>query len=185
MYCHRTVIVATQKCKHYLLGNHFTRVVDQSCGVVAADFMGPLTVINLGNHHIIIVGGHFTKHIETAALPSIETTLIGQVFLDKVVFRHGAPQRFLTDGRTNIRSKLMEQLCKELNISNFFYVKLPPLCDSSVELINAVTKQIITMHAASDHKVWDIYLPSATYVYNTILSKTSGDAPFFWPITET
>ena len=51
--------------------------------------MEPLTVINLGNRHILIVGGLFTKHIETAALPSIETTLIGQVLLDKVVFRHG------------------------------------------------------------------------------------------------
>ena len=69
--------------------------------------------------------------------------------------------------------------------SAIFYVKLPPQCDSSVELINAVAKQIITMHAASDHKVWDIYLSSPTYVYNTILSKTAGDAPFFWPITET
>lgn len=101
--------------------------MDQSCGIVAADFMGPLTVINLGNHHILIVGGHFTKHIETAALPSIETTLIGQVFLDKVVFRHGPPQRFLTDGRTNFRSKLMEQLCKELNISNFLRQATTPM----------------------------------------------------------
>ena len=35
------------------------------------------------------------------------------------------------------------------------------------------------MHAASDHKVQEIYLPAATYVYNSSLSKASGDAPFF------
>lgn len=66
-----------------------TQCVSSPWEFVAADFMEPLTVINLGNHHILIVGGLFTKHIETAALPSIETTLIGQVLLDKVVFRHG------------------------------------------------------------------------------------------------
>ena len=35
------------------------------------------------------------------------------------------------------------------------------------------------MYVARDHKDWDTYLPSATYVYNTSLSKTTGDTPFF------
>ena len=38
---------------------------------------------------------------------------------------------------------------------------------------------IIAMHVALDHNGWDTYLPSATYVYNTSLFKTKGDAPFF------
>ena len=35
------------------------------------------------------------------------------------------------------------------------------------------------MYVASDHKDWDTYLPSATYAYNTNLSETTGDTPFF------
>ena len=57
--------------------------------VIAADCMAPLPVTNLGNRYILIKGDLFTKYIETAATPSIETAIITQVFLDKIVFRHG------------------------------------------------------------------------------------------------
>ena len=64
--------------------------------VIAADCMGPLAAANLGNRYILIIGDLFTKSIKTADLPSIEITIITQVFLDKIVFRHGTPHRFLT-----------------------------------------------------------------------------------------
>ena len=35
------------------------------------------------------------------------------------------------------------------------------------------------MYVASGHKDWDMYLPSATYAYNTNLSETTVDTPFF------
>ena len=54
--------------------------------VIAADCMGPLPATNLRNRYILIIGDVFTKYIETTALPSIETTIITQVFLDKIVF---------------------------------------------------------------------------------------------------
>ena len=83
--------------------------VSGPCEVVAADCMGPPPVTNLGNCYILILGDFFTKYSEGAALPSIETALIAQVFLDKVIFRHGPPHRFLTDCGTNCR-KLVEAI---------------------------------------------------------------------------
>ena len=71
--------------------------------------MGPLPVRNLGNSYIVIAGDLFTEYIEATALSSIETRLISRVFLDKVVFRHGPPYRFLTYRMKNFTSKLMIQ----------------------------------------------------------------------------
>lgn len=39
--------------------------------------------------------------------------------------------------------------------------------------------QIIAIYVALDHKDWDTNFPSATYAYNTSLSKTTDDTPFF------
>ena len=78
--------------------------------IITADCMDPIPVMNLGNRYIVIIGAHFIKYIETAALPSIESTIITQVFLDKIVFQDGPPHRFLTDRGTNFTSKLMAQL---------------------------------------------------------------------------
>ena len=142
--------------------------------------MGPLPATNLGNRYILIIGDLFAKYIETAALPSIETTIITQVFLDKIVFRHGPPHRFLTNRGTNFTSKLMAQLCYDLNINKVFTSSYHPQCDGFVERINGVIVQIIAMYVGSNHKDWDTYLPSATYAYNTSLSETTGDTSFFW-----
>ena len=82
-------------------------VVSTLWKVIVADCMGPLQATDLENRYILIIGDLFTKYIETAALPLIETAIITQVFLDKIVFRHGPPHRFLTDRGTNFTSKLM------------------------------------------------------------------------------
>ena len=140
--------------------------ISGSWEVIAADCMGPLPVTNLGNRYILIVGDLFTKYIETAALSSIETAIITQVFLDKIVFRHGPPHSFLTDRGTNFTSKLMTELCNDLNIHKIFTSSYHPQCDSFVELINGVIMQIIVMYVAADHKDWDTYLPSATCKHN-------------------
>ena len=141
--------------------------------------MGPLPATSLGNRYILIIGDLFTKYIETAAFPSIETPMVTQAFLDKILFRHGPPHRFLTDRGTNFTSKLMTQLCNDLSINKVFTSSYQPQCDGFVERINGVIIQIIGMYVASDHKDWDTYFPSLTYAYNTSLSETTGDTPLF------
>ena len=116
---------------------------------------GPSSCHSLENQYILIIDDLFTKYIETAALPSIETLIITQVFLDKIVFRHGPPHRFLTNRGTNFKSKLMTQLCNDLNINKVFTSSYHPQCDCFFERINGVIIQIIAMYVASDHKYWD------------------------------
>ena len=116
---------------------------------------GPSSCHSLENQYILIIDDLFTKYIETAALPLIETLIITQVFLDKIVFRHGPPHRFLTDRGTNFKSKLMTQLCNDLNINKVFTSSYHPQCDCFFERINGVIIQIIAMYVASDHKYWD------------------------------
>ena len=77
----------------------------------------PLLVTHLENCYIVIFGDLFMKYSEVAVLLLIETMLIAQVFLEKVVFRLRPPRRSFTDRGTNSVPELMEQLCKELYIN--------------------------------------------------------------------
>ena len=142
-------------------------VVSDPWEIIVADSMGPLLAMKLGNQYILIIGNLFTKYIGTTAIPLIETTIITQVFLDKIVFRHGPPHRFLTDRRTDFRSKLMAQLCNDLNINKVFTSSYHPQCDGFAERINGVIMQITAMYVA------------AMYAYNTSLSEITCDTPFF------
>ena len=94
--------------------------ISGSWEVIATDCMGPLPVTCLGNWYILIVGDHFTKYIKTTALPSTKTAIITQVFLDKIVFRHGPPHRFLSHRGTDLTLRLMTQLRNDLNIYKIF-----------------------------------------------------------------
>ena len=76
-------------------------------------------------------------------------------------------------------SKLMTQICNDLNIHKDFTWSYHPQCDGFVERIIEVITQIIAMYVAADHKNWDTYLPSATFAYNTSLSETTDNTPFF------
>ena len=129
--------------------------------VIAADRIGPLPAEKLRNRCIVIIGDLFTKCIETVALSSIEITIITQVFLDKIVFRHGPPHRFLTDCEANFTSKLMAQLCNDLHINKVFTSSYHPQCDGFAERINGVIVQIIAMYVASQGLA---HVPSISYV---------------------
>ena len=73
----------------------------------------------------------------------------------------------------------MTQICNDLNIHKDFTWSYHSQCDGFVERINEVIMQIIAMYVAADHKNWDTYLPSATFAYNTSLSETTDNTPFF------
>ena len=73
----------------------------------------------------------------------------------------------------------MVQRCNELSINKVFASSYHPQCDGFVERINGVIMQIIAMYVPSDHKDWETYLPWATYAYNTSISETTCDTPFF------
>ena len=103
--------------------------------------MGPLPVTNLGNRYILIAGDLFTKYIKTAALLSIETTIINQVFLDKIVFRRGSPHRFLTDRETNFTSKLL-------------YCYASSFCGSHIRRHNPTKYQF---------SIWDLFMIVASH----------------------
>ena len=141
--------------------------------------MGPLPVTNLGNQYILIVGDLFTKYIETAALPSIETAVIIQLLLSKILFRHGPPHTFLTDRETTFTLILITQHCKDLNVNKVLTSSYHSQCAGFVERINGIIMEIVDMYVASDHKDWDTYFSPTRFAYNTSLSETTGDTPFF------
>ena len=62
-----------------------------SMGSYCRRLYGPSSCHEIRNQYILVIGDLFTKYIGTTVLPLIETTIITQVFLDKIVFRHGPP----------------------------------------------------------------------------------------------
>ena len=122
--------------------------------VIAANCMCPLPATNLGNWYVLIIGDLFTKYIETAALHSIETTIITLVFLDKIVLLYHLTDFWLTMEQI-LHQSLWHNFAMIFNINKVFTWSYHPQFDGFVEQINEVIMQITAMYVATDQKDWD------------------------------
>ena len=105
----------------------------------------------LCNRYIVVIEDLFTIYIEAVALPSIEASIIAQVFLD-VIFQRGPPRCFVTDKGSNFTSKLTKEVCNVINISKVFISSYHPQCDGFIERTNGIITQIIAMYVSSNKK---------------------------------
>ena len=147
--------------------------------IVAADCLGPVTATLSGNRYIVVFWCLFTKYVEAFAVSTIDAVVISQLFMDNIIFRHGAPRRFLTDRGSNFISKLMKEVCRMVNVEKIFTSTYHPQCDGFVERINGVIAQNLSMYVSSSQTDWDIHLQACIFAYNTSISASTGYTPFF------
>ncbi|XP_065670064.1 uncharacterized protein LOC136088898 [Hydra vulgaris] len=152
--------------------------VEDPWDIIAADCLGPFLPSLKGNLYIFVFGCLFTKYVEAFAVSTIAATSIAELFVDNIVFRHGAPRRFLTDRGSNCTGKLIKVVCDILNVKKLFTTAYHPQTDGFVERINGVLAQNLSMYVASNQRDWDVHLPAAVYAYNTSISTSTGETPF-------
>ena len=102
-----------------------------------------------------------------------------KLFIDNIIFCHGAPRKFITDRESNFTSTMMKEICCILNINKAFTSSYHPQTDGFVERVNGILIQSLALYVRSQQVDWDIFLPSVVYAYNTSISETTGDTPFF------
>ena len=66
------------------------------------DIIGPLPRIDRGNHYILTVVDHFTKHVEAYPLQDQKAVSVARVFLNEFVSRYGVPYVIHTNQGTNL-----------------------------------------------------------------------------------
>ena len=131
--------------------------------IVAADCLSPFPTSLSGNKYIVVFGCLLTKYVEAFAVSTIEAAVISQLLIDKIIFRHGMPRKFLTDRGSNFLSKMLQDTCGILNIKKISTSSYHPQTDGFIERINGVIAQTLSMYVASNHKDWDTHLPAAVF----------------------
>ena len=66
-----------------------------------------------------------------------------------------------------------------LNINKVYTSSYHPQSDGFVERVNGIILQSLAMYVSSHQIDWDVFLPAVVYAYNTSISETTGDTPFF------
>ena len=145
----------------------------------SADCLKPLPSTLTGNKYIVVIGDLFTKYVEVFPVATTEASVIAQLFMDHVVFRHGPPRKFLTDRGTNFTSNLVKEMCNLLRIKKVSTSSYHPQTNGFIERVNGILTQTLAMYVSSNQRDWDVHLPAAVFAYNASISATTGDSPFF------
>jgi len=145
---------------------------------VAVDCMGPMKITQNGNRFIVVFVDYFTKYVEAFSTPDIKASTIAELFVTKIVCRHGAPSILQSDRGTDFTSQLMSEITKLFATRQLFTTPYHPMANGEVERSNQTLITRIRMYVNQYHTDWDDHLPYAVFATNIHQNETTKFSPF-------
>ena len=145
--------------------------------MVAVDIMGPFPKNQHGNCYILVAENYFTKWLEAWAIPNQEAKTVAQKLLEEMFLRFSLPDRLHADQGRQFEGKLIEELCKLLQVEKTHTTPYHPQGDGLVERAN---RTILNMLATvvKEHKDWESHLRATCMAYSSSIQSTTGQSPF-------
>ena len=100
--------------------------------LVAVDILGPLPVTS----GVLVAEDYFTRWLEAWPIPNQEIKTVAQKLLNEMFFRFSLPDQILSDQGRQFESRVMEELCKLLQIEMSWTTSYHPQGDGLVERAN-------------------------------------------------
>ena len=146
---------------------------------IGIDFIGPFTKSSKGNRFAMIFIDHFTRYVESVAVPNSVTETVIDCLKDYILYRHSVPKEIILDQGRQFISELNKQSAEDLGYQLKFTAPYHPQTNGMTERVNQTIKKRIAKKCAPDQKDWDTCLKSATFYYNTAVHESTGFSPFY------
>ena len=143
------------------------------------DIVGPLPLTKLGNRYIIVATEYLTKWPEARALSNARAALVASFFYEDIICRHGCPKELLTDQGTHFVNELLKAMCKRVGVKHRLSTAYYPQTNGLVKRFNKTLCEILAKYSGMYREDWDVFLPSALFVYRTIRQSTTRYEPFY------
>lgn len=145
---------------------------------VAMDFCGPYTPATGGSRYVLVFVDHFTKWVELCPTEDQLATTVMALFYDRVVCRHGVPQRLLSDNGPQFKSALVETMCSYFGIEKIYSSAYYPQGDGYAERMMRTLNNSLSVLSAQDPLKWDTFVAGLQFAYNCTEHEATGVSPF-------
>eukprot|EP00117_Sycon_ciliatum_P011053 scpid10434/ scgid12689/ Retrovirus-related Pol polyprotein from transposon 412; Protease; Reverse transcriptase; Endonuclease len=143
---------------------------------VAMDIMGPLPATARQNRYILVIGDYFTKWVEAFAMPDMLASTVARYFVDGFVCRYGVPLALHTDQGPQFESRLMQTVCKLLDITKTRTTAYHPQSDGMIERFNRTLEKMLSA-CVTDHQEWDLHLQRTMFAYRSCVHASTQHTP--------
>lgn len=144
---------------------------------VGLDIVGPLPATASGARYLLTFVDHLTRYAEAEPVKGISAAEVGEVFVKKMVARHGCPGRLLTDRGANFTSTLMRRVCELLGVKQIFTTAYHPQSNGRVERFHKTLINSMACYVRRDGYDWDAWVPYAVMAYNATPHSATGFTP--------
>ncbi|XP_057376543.1 uncharacterized protein LOC130697744 [Daphnia carinata] len=146
--------------------------------LIGIDHLGPFKVTAAGNRHIIVSIDYLSKWVEVAAVPDTSTKFVTSFLETNIIFRHGTPQRIVSDQGSAFTSQMFSEWVTRWHIKHILATAEHPETNGLVERVNRTLTLALCAFVNPEHTDWDLHLAAATYAINTARQATTEVTPF-------
>ena len=132
-----------------------------------------------GKKYVIVFVDYFTKWQEAFAAPDQTAETIARLSVEKIVCRHGIPEKLLSDCGPNFLSSLVNEICQLLGVKKINTSGYHPQTDGLVEKLNSTLIGMISKSCDVANKDWDNHLPFLLFAYRVSAQASIRESPFF------
>ena len=152
---------------------------------ISMDFAVDLPTTKAGESHVLVAVDRMTKEVELCPTRTMETNELVDIFLRRIVGRHGFPESIVSDRGPQFRSSFWRALCQragiELRMSTAYQPETDGQSERMVQSMKDILRKIISTQPACtrSEEDWARWIPLCQLAMNSRTSATTGFSPFF------
>jgi hypothetical protein len=146
---------------------------------VAMDFAGPYPESSNGRKYVLVMIDQFSKYVEIVATERNDAATVLSAFNERIICRHGCPERLLTDNHRQFKNLALDAVCHAFGCFKSYCSKYYPQGDGHVERFMRNMNDTLSILCDGSMADWDHYIPGVQFAYNTTVHSVTGITPFF------
>lgn len=142
------------------------------------DVLGPLLINKRGKKFLLLITYHCSNLVQTVSLGRITTLTMTQALVTHWIFVYGSPMEVLSDNKTQLASKVLQDVFRILDVKNVFMTTYRPQYNGQFERFNGTLLASLCSYIAHNLKIWELYTDASTFAYSTHAHRNTGISPF-------
>ena len=145
---------------------------------VMIDVCGPLPKSQKGYRYILGLVDVFSRYAMMIPLKTIETEKIVDAVLSRWIAIFGCPGEIISDGASNLNSKLMNEFCKIFGVEKKKVSPYYPQANGIIEREFRTVKDMVYASSKTSGKDWPETIPHIEMGLRATVSKTTNVTPY-------
>uniref|UniRef100_A0A3P9PWV5 Gypsy retrotransposon integrase-like protein 1 n=1 Tax=Poecilia reticulata TaxID=8081 RepID=A0A3P9PWV5_POERE len=146
--------------------------------LIGIDLTGPMPLTSCGNQYILTATDYFSKWVEAFPLKTKTAEEVCQK-LCSIFYRHGCPQRILTDQGREFVNTMNSRLCDLLSIQRSITAAYHPQTNGLDEKTNDNIKRALRKLINDKQNDWDMFLEATLFSLRSKTHTITKYSPFF------